>query len=373
MTYCSSVDVGLFLETNGTVRTCCSGHALGNIRTDTMSDIFTSARYIEIKKVTDAGEPDAKYCQTCVNMEAQSGHSTRDYYRNFSTDGTRTIRQIDIRWSNVCNLSCRMCSPEYSSDWARRLSIPVENTRRDYYADVLATIAQHQDTIQQVDLLGGEPLMQQQNQQLLELLPEDIPINVLTNLSVPLTNNRIYQLLKTRTQVRWIISMDHIGAKLEYIRHNADWNQIFVNLSLLKRDFPGQTISIIPTYSIWNALDLRDIYRFADQHQLHVNWQQIQGNDFSSLKGQGTNSYVLQSHGPVVIAAAMAEIDRLGPRCDFLTDVRSRLATITTRPNTEFLAWTARTEEFMPPQRTFRELWPELHALINTEPCLRGV
>ena len=365
MTYCSSIDVGLFLETNGTVRTCCSGHSLGNIRTDSMSDIFTSSRYIEIKADTDAGRPHATYCKTCVDMEAQSGHSTRDYYKNFATDGTRTIRQIDIRWSNVCNLSCRMCGPEYSSDWARRLNIPIENTRRDYYADVLATIEQNRDTIQQVDLLGGEPLMQRQNEQLLELLPDNIAINVLTNLSIPLENNRIYQLLKTRDRVDWIISLDHIGDKLEYIRHNADWNRIQLNIQLLQQDFPERRISIIPTYNIWNALDLRDIYDWADANNLHVNWQQIQGNDYSSLKGQGTNSYVLQSHGPEVIAASIAEIDQLGSRSDFLTNVKQRLTRITAQDNTEFLAWTERTEQFMPPKYKFQELWPELHSLIN--------
>lgn len=363
MTYCSSIDVGLFLETNGTVRTCCSGHSLGNIRTESITDIFNSTKYIEIKSEIDAGRPHDSYCKTCVDMESQSGHSTRDYYKNFTTNGTRTIRQIDIRWSNVCNLSCRMCSPEYSSDWAKRLNIPIETTRRDYYADVLNVIAQHRDTIQQVDLLGGEPLMQRQNEQLLELLPDDVNIHVLSNLSVPLENNRIYQLLKTKSRVKWIISLDHIGDKLEYIRHNADWHRIQHNINLLRQDFAG--IAIIPTYSIWNALDLRDIYDWADANALHVNWQQIQGNDYSSLKGHGTSSYVLQSHGAEVIAAAISEIDRLGPRCDFLTDVRDRLTKITAVHNSEFLNWTNRTEQFMPPKHTFQELWPELYALIN--------
>lgn len=373
MTYCSSIDVGLFLETDGTVRTCCSGNPLGNIRTQSMSDIFTSARYIAIKQITDSGKPDAEYCGGCVKTEALTGHSQRDYYRDFSTDGTRVIRQIDIRWSNVCNLSCRMCSPVYSSDWARRLNIPIENTRRDYYKDVLDTIAQHRDTIQQVDLLGGEPLMQQQNQQLLGMLSDNISINILTNLSIPLENNRIYQLLKARSQVNWIISLDHIGDKLEYIRHNADWSLIQHNIQLLQQDFPQRRISIIPTYSVWNALDLRQIYQFADQNHLHVNWQQIQGNDHSDLKGHGTSSYVLQSHGPAVIASAIAEIDLLGPRSDFLTDVRARLVDLDTCPNTEFLTWTAEAEKFMPPTQSFRDLWPELYTLINTEPCLRGV
>lgn len=367
MTYCSSIDVGLFLETNGTVRTCCSGHSLGNIRTQTMADIFNSTKYIEIKADIDAGRPHASYCKTCVDMESQSGHSTRDYYKNFTTNGTRTIRQIDIRWSNVCNLSCRMCSPEYSSDWARRLNVPVETTRRDYYADVLATIEQNRDTIQQVDLLGGEPLMQRQNEQLLELLSDDVAIHVLTNLSIPLENNRIYQLLKTKSQVKWIISLDHIGAKLEYIRHNADWNRIEHNIRLLKQDFPNQQVSIIPTYNIWNALDLREIYAWADVNGLYVNWQQIQGNDYVSLGGYGTDSYVVQNHGPSVISRAQQEIDLLGPRSDFLTDVRARLEVDTAQPNNKFLSWTEKTEQFMPPQQTFQELWPELYQLINTE------
>lgn len=365
MTYCSSIDVGLFLETNGTIRTCCSGHALGNIRTESVADIFSSPKYIEIKAEIDAGRPHATYCETCVDMEARSGHSLRDYYRNFTTDGTRTIRQIDIRWSNVCNLSCRMCSPVYSSDWAKRLNVPIENTRRDYYTVVLDTITQHQHTIEQVDLLGGEPLMQRQNEQLLELLSDDVAINVVTNLSIPLENNRIYQLLKNKSRVKWFISLDHIGDRLEYIRHNADWHRIQHNIDLLRQDF--SSIAISTTYSVWNALDLREIYAWADDNALYVNWQQIQGNDYDSLRGHGTDSYVLQSHGPAVIQAAIAEIDQLGPRSDFLTNVKERLTKITAQDHTEFLAWTERTEQFMPPKYKFQELWPELYALINTQ------
>lgn len=367
MTYCSSIDVGLFLETNGTVRTCCSGHSLGNIRTESITDIFSSPKFIEIKSEIDAGRPHPSYCKTCVDMEAQSGHSTRDYYKNFATDGSRTIRQIDIRWSNVCNLSCRMCSPEYSSDWAKRLSVPIENTRRDYYTDILDTIAQHRDTIEQVDLLGGEPLMQRQNEQLLELLPKDIPIHVLTNLSVPLENNRIYQLLCKRTRVKWIISLDHIGAKLEYIRHNADWSRIEHNLRLLKQDFPGQQIGIIPTYSVWNSLDLQEIYQYADTNNLHVNWQMIQGNDYSSLRGYGTNSYVVQNHNAGVIAAAIAAIDALNRSVDFLSSVKTVLQSAPAQTNNDFLSWTERSEEFMPPTHSFQNLWPKLYQLINTQ------
>jgi hypothetical protein len=74
---------------------------------------------------------------------------------------------------------------------------------------------------------------------------------------------------------------------------------------------------------------------------------------------------VLQSHGPEVIAAAIAEIDQLGSRSDFLTNVKERLTRITAQDNTEFLAWTERTEQFMPPKYKFQELWPELHSLIN--------
>lgn len=365
MTYCSSIDVGLFLETNGTVRTCCSGTPLGNMRTESVDEIFSSPKFIEIKQQLDAGQPHETYCRTCVNNEAASGTSTRDYFQKFPSDGTRQIKQIDIRWSNVCNLSCRMCSPEYSSTWAKLLDVPVETTRRDYYADVLATLEQHRDTIEQIDLLGGEPLMQRQNEQLLALLPDGIPINIVTNLSIPLENNQVYQALKHRNGVNWIISLDHIGNKLEYIRHGADWDRITHNLALLRNDFPESYPTILPAYSIWNALDLAEIYEFANDNSLSVVWQLAQGNDYSSLKAQGTNSYVTINHGPEIRRLAVKAIDSV--RSDpFLQGIRESLLKSESTDNTEFLAWTERTERFMPPKRRFQDLWPGLYQLLNT-------
>jgi sulfatase maturation enzyme AslB (radical SAM superfamily) len=316
----------------------------------------------------DSGKPHDSYCRTCVDVEAQGGISTREYYKNFSTRGVREIKQIDIRWSNVCNLSCRMCGPDYSSDWAKRLSVPVESTNRDYYADILSTLEQHRDTIDQVDLLGGEPLMQKQNEQLLELLP-DVAIHVLTNLSVPLENNRVYQKLRQRQRVKWIISLDHIGERLEYIRHNAQWSLIVANIKQLQQDFPGQSISIIPCYSIWTAWDLKEIYAWADSLNLHVNWQLIQGNDYPTLQGYGTNSYEIARHSADVKRRAIAEIDSLGREVPFLSNIRQSLIQSLDHSTacTDFIYWCFRSEKFMQPNKTFSELWPELHRQLTLE------
>jgi organic radical activating enzyme len=79
------------------------------------------------------------------------------------------------------------CGHEASSVWATLKG--VAQSRTDYGENLdglLEFIAKHKSTIRNLALLGGEPLLQKENEMLLEQLNKDANINVITNLNVPL-------------------------------------------------------------------------------------------------------------------------------------------------------------------------------------------
>jgi hypothetical protein len=91
---------------------------------------------------------------------------------------------------------------------------------------------------------------------------------------VDLTNNPIYQELKTWPQVSWMISFDNASQqKFEYVRNGANWDQFVQNIKTMKQD--QQRVTAHPAYSIYCALDLMEYYDFCTAMDLDIFWCEL--------------------------------------------------------------------------------------------------
>jgi MoaA/NifB/PqqE/SkfB family radical SAM enzyme len=131
--------------------------------------------------------------------------------------------------------------------------------------DILKFIEANKKTLKNLALLGGEPLLQKENEQLLDVIDKDIHINVITNLSVPLENNKIVKKLLEKNNVVWDISFETINEKFEYVRHGGSWELMTKNIRYLQevaKEKPGHLIGITGQFSVYNALDLSKVNKF---------------------------------------------------------------------------------------------------------------
>ena len=76
---------------------------------------------------------------------------------------------VDVRWSNTCNLACNYCYEYFSSQWASIKGIKVNAIKKDNEDTLLMFIEKNKDTVINVNMLGGEPLLQKQNSPLIEI------------------------------------------------------------------------------------------------------------------------------------------------------------------------------------------------------------
>ena len=200
---------------------------------------------------------------------------------------------------------------------------------------------------------------------MLDILRPDVKIDVLTNLSVKLDNNKIYEKLKTRSHVLWNISFDNVEKRFEYVRHGADWELFKKNIARVQQDFGKYRLTFHPVYSIWNAINLVEYYDFAAENSARVNWQlalpKVDSKEFT------TDSFVVFGHKKRIIERAVIEIDKLPYRDELIQGLQKSLITDIEKPGKDksFLEWTARMENFMPPIQKFEVLWPELLSLLN--------
>jgi len=288
--FCAAPWRGLHINPRGDVKTCCAGdpNMLGNLDAHTIEEILHSPALQQIRQSIRSGEAPT-YCYNCVQAE-RYGRSERDWHNNLNPDFDPAAASdtdhhpvlVDVRWNTTCNLSCNYCGEACSSRWAALKGVPVKSGTRPYYEQVCDYLEQHQEYIREVALVGGEPLLLPENARLLDVIPQDCIVTLITNLSVELERNQIFQKLAQRSRVGWSISFDNIESRFEYVRHGASWQLLEHNLDVIQglMQSQGHWGGIHAVYNIYNASRLQELHAFARSRGLTIHWQSLYQPDY---------------------------------------------------------------------------------------------
>ena len=123
---CAALDHGITFFPNGKIAPCCViDH---NYRKD-ISELRKGDPFADLKISRQA----PKECAVCTHKEENGIPS---YRNSLTAKPVQGYQIIDLRNSNLCNLSCRICGPHFSSTWSKELG-KVENIQsndiKDYY------------------------------------------------------------------------------------------------------------------------------------------------------------------------------------------------------------------------------------------------
>lgn len=267
--FCMAPWINIHISPNESVQPCCSG---AGVRSDLeqISVYNDNQDLLSVKKHFINGlTPSA--CQGCQE---------RNWYSQFvgqSPVGIDdfTIRSLDLRWSNTCQLTCMYCGEEASSAWAalknRGTIIPIRRIRS---RDPLISLAeQHKSTIQRISLLGGEPLLIKENLRVLEILGSDIEVNIFTGLNVDIENNTIFNVLLEMPNVYWTISMENVGKKFEFVRRGTSWDKQVKNIDyLLSKKKSRYTCNFQSQFCAYSATSVVELYDFVKDRDIKINW-----------------------------------------------------------------------------------------------------
>ena len=245
--FCPIPWTGFMYNSNGDVLNCIrSQRPIGNLKDASIHDILknntaTKQNMLEHK--------DGQGCHVCYDLEGdKKGYdmiSDRIFYLKelksvdnalYDQADDFDLHKIDIRWSNVCNLACAYCGPEYSSKWATELKIKVEEPTPERVQELKKLVFDNAHQLKHVYLAGGEPLLMKENLELLEILQEKNPlVNIRVNTNLSKTGTRVFEKICEFKNVHWIISLDEIEEEFEYIRYGGDWQDFLDNLNIIKK------------------------------------------------------------------------------------------------------------------------------------------
>ena len=370
--FCYAPWTNIHINTTGRYKTCCAGtDEIGDLRIIPIKDLLSSTTLNGIKSSLHQNQTNQN-CTVCARQEQHSSVSERTWYNNIAEHqsieldqlSAQQIQNLDIRWSNTCNLSCVYCDHEASSQWAALKRQPVE--RLDYtntLPGLLEFIDGNRATIKNLALLGGEPLLQKENDALLDVIANHVHINVITNLSVPLENNRIFHKLLAKDNVMWDISFETVEDRFEYVRHGSSWPLMLKNIQYLKqavKDKHGHNIGITSQYSVYNAMNLSELHQyFADNDLPMMRWNELHYPEVLSVSS-------LPKH---YLNKAIAELELskqyhyMPVQERFLADMANSLQNISSLSQdcNKLYQWHSTQEQTYWPDTKlkFEDLWPE--------------
>lgn len=371
--YCAAPWRGLHINPRGDVKTCCAGdpNMLGNLNTRTIEEILHGPVMQEIRQSIRQGKSHA-YCYNCVKSE-RYGRSERNWHNDVSpefdcqtaldTEYLPTL--IDVRWNITCNLSCNYCGDKCSSKWAALKQIPFKSGARPYYEQVCDYLEKHKESIREVALVGGEPLLLPENERLLDVIPEDCIVTLITNMSVDLADNKVFKKLVNRKKVGWSMSFDNIDKRFEYVRYGGSWPLLVDNILKIKKLCKqGQWCGIHAVYNIYNATRLTELVDWAKHIGVDTHWQSLYQPDYlDPLK-----------HSQQIRDLAQVELEKVLARADLTDSERSffdQAYQNYQQPSTVDLALEFKIhiqeieQQYHPDQQgKFAELWPEFGNLL---------
>jgi radical SAM protein with 4Fe4S-binding SPASM domain len=294
-TFCMMPWVHMHAFPDGRAYPCCLAdywHPVGDLRKHTMEEIWNQKPYKTLRQNMLEDKP-CKECSKCYEQEENGFFSMRhDSNRNYGhhiaevdntqSDGTNPefkIRYWDVRFSNLCNFSCRSCGPIFSSNWYNdhvklynrkpdvlgRNMARVEYTAGDEDA-MLEQMLPHIPYLEQVYFAGGEPLIMKEHYFLLEKLIEhgktDIRIQYNTNFSeLRYKDKHVFDYWKHFKNVSVGASLDASGERAELMRKGTDWSQTLANRQLMMQEVPHVDFYISATVSAMNVLHVLDFHR----------------------------------------------------------------------------------------------------------------
>lgn len=252
-----------FIEPTG-IKTCCQGRQ--KLQLSPLE--FSNSDFVKEVQATILKNQVHDNCKSCHDSEQKGFDSTRiDALRDYPTYTKESIQNkveyLDLRYSNLCNFSCRTCEPAFSSSIIKE--VEQETLLRKWYAkldrtnqfnEIIDDLDKILPGVMKINFTGGEPLLIKENLVILTKLEElglfDCEILITTNASV--INPKWLEILKKFNWVHWTISIDAIESWAEYIRYGTIWPIVDENIKTILS--LGHSVAFNTTVSAYSVLDI---------------------------------------------------------------------------------------------------------------------
>lgn len=320
-TFCPYPWIHVMTQPTGTVSWCCvardnfkndDGTMVDLNKGDKIESVWNNDHMRKIRRQMLDGEA-VHGCNHCYDLEDMGFPSYRtNYIRDwfeYSGKGDEIVERIeksknndyrveeppmylDFRLGNMCNLKCRMCQPQNSSQINKEY-VKIEasdpqagqfikdNFTWGQFAENITPWQDDPDFLRQVEewlpgvnklyFTGGEPTIIERVYWIMEKCVEmgiAKDIELVFNSNMTNIQARFINLVEQFKNVLMCISVDAYGHENEYIRGASHWSQVEKNLRKYCASDVIGTVLFSPVIQIYNILTINKLLDFCEELEL---------------------------------------------------------------------------------------------------------
>ena len=290
---------------------------LWNLKDSTISDAFNS-KYMDKLRDDFVHGIKPPSCNKCWDEEDAGIKSKRILFaevfsRNPGISVTTfidpitdvSIKYLDLKLGNICNLKCRICGSSSSSKWAQEemdMAMQFESVSKQ---DVKKTVAykrlklgnwprengQFWENLEEIlpnvvhlEFTGGEPWLIQEHFDLLQTaIDKGYANKIYIHYNTNGTQLPIHALENIWPHFKWVamsFSIDDVEQKFEYQRYGADWDEVNYNISYIcKNKSSNMNTEITTTVNLLNIKSIPDIFNWIKTINIDNNGDRGNGMD----------------------------------------------------------------------------------------------
>ena len=275
--FCILPFIHLHVNENTDIKLCCVTDTtpIGKYTPD--FEFNTDSRMQDVRKRMLDGER-IEHCANCYNFEdggavSQRQQTNKEWFSKLNISEIAEVQTelvyYDIRNDNLCNLGCRMCGPQSSSQLEKefdKIGWGHSATPKTFGFDDVIDLG----TVKKIYVSGGEPSLLPKFRTFLKRAihegKTDFAIQLNTNATN--TNAEFCELLSHFSDVNVAISIDGFDSVNKYIRWPANWDSMIQNIHRLYAITNNIAFSV--TVSIWNISNLSPLVEFLES-EFHTN------------------------------------------------------------------------------------------------------
>lgn len=317
-TWCPLPWMSLNVRSNGDLRVCCQANTgfdqgllrkedgtIYNLGQDDFDDSRNSSLLRDIRKSILDGKfhPSCLRCEreTAAGMRSRANFESMSWKHIIDEDKAREITNedgsididnnpiiyADLRFGNLCNLKCRMCSATDSNTWypdqvelwgnqykdAGETITLISNKKGKYEPSInkydwyknpnfWKTMEENIQSIERLYIVGGEPLLIDQHYDFLQKCVDlDCAKKIIVEYNSNITNipQRAWDIWKYFKGIHVGMSVDAVGPINDYIRHPSRWWKIEENMRKLDVAEGNFKIWWAATIQVYNIIHLPEM------------------------------------------------------------------------------------------------------------------
>ena len=269
-----------------------------NLARDSIQEIMGA--YEDTRKMMLEGEyPEA--CRPCYDAEERGLPSKRiqENKKYFSSDmdlENVNLRYLELRLGNTCNVRCRSCNPNSSSQWKKDYTKLIKLTPivKDSYSDSLCEFKwperpgfweelKQYPNIEEIYINGGEPTLIKQHWKFLEDLIEtgrakDIKLWYSVNMTKMPDKIEMWKEFKA---VRIEASIDDLEHRNHYIRYPTQWEDVLSSIEKLNEH--NIDWGIMQTITPMNVFYLSEFRDWAAEYEAWISYNFVKDPDYLDI------------------------------------------------------------------------------------------